>query len=125
MLLCKPVVTMDSRCPCLCHAPIPYSYNVSEQSDGHRRYFLAKNPKSMAKLEAELDAAGLLVTDGCPRPRAFTYSDISKLRFLDCVIRVRPNTAQNLIAINSSVSYIQGARSVSICHEPLEGILDL
>ena len=57
---------------------------------GACRYFLAKNPLSMARLVAELDAAGLLVTDQCPRPRAFTYADISKLRFLDCVIRVRP-----------------------------------
>lgn len=62
---------------------------------GDCRYFLAKNPKSMARLVAELDAAGLLVTDQRLRPRAFTYADISKLRFLDCVIRVRPSAAQD------------------------------
>ena len=43
----------------------------------------------MAKLEAELDAAGLLVTTEHPQPRAFDFADISKLRYLDCVIKVR------------------------------------
>ena len=52
------------------------------------RYFLAKQPEVMAKLEAELDAAGLLVTAQSPRPRAFTFADISKLRYLECVIKV-------------------------------------
>lgn len=53
-------------------------------------YFLSKNPAAMAKLEAELDAAGLLVTEQRPQPREFAYADISKLRYLDCVIKVRP-----------------------------------
>lgn len=43
----------------------------------------------MAKLEAELDAAGLLVTAERREPRAFTFADISKLRYLDCIIKVR------------------------------------
>ena len=73
---------------------LPHGFSASEQADGDCRYFLAKNPKSMARLVAELDAAGLLVTDQRSRPRTFTYADISKLRFLDCVIRVRRNTAQ-------------------------------
>ena len=73
---------------------LPHGFSASEQADGDCRYFLAKNPKSMARLVAELDAAGLLVTDQRPRPRTFTYADISKLRFLDCVIRVRRTTAQ-------------------------------
>ena len=53
------------------------------------RYFLVQHPQAMARLEAELDAAGLLVTAQRPQPRAFTYADISKLRYLDCVIKVR------------------------------------
>ena len=52
------------------------------------RYFLAKNPKAMAKLEAELDEAGLLVTPSNPTPRAFSFSDIGKLHYLDHVIKV-------------------------------------
>jgi len=50
---------------------------------------LAQHPEAMAKLEAELDAAGLLVTTERPQPRAFNFADISKLRYLDCVIKVR------------------------------------
>lgn len=34
------------------------------------------------KLEAELDAAGLLVTPERPKPRALQYADLSKLTFL-------------------------------------------
>ena len=51
-------------------------------------YLLAKHPEAMAKLEAELDAAGLLVTPARPRPRPFTFADISKLRYLDAVLKV-------------------------------------
>ena len=59
-----------------------------------RRYFLAQHPQAMAKLEAELDAAGLLVTAERRQPRAFTFADISKLRYLDCIIKVRAATRQ-------------------------------
>ena len=52
-------------------------------------YLLAKHPKAMARLEAELDAAGLLATPARPRPRPFTFADISKLRYLDAVLKVR------------------------------------
>lgn len=42
----------------------------------------------MAKLEAELDEAGLLKSAANPNPREITYADISKLHYLDCVIKV-------------------------------------
>ena len=42
----------------------------------------------MAKVEAELDAAGLLKTAANPAPRPFTYADIGKLHYLDCCIKV-------------------------------------
>jgi hypothetical protein len=42
----------------------------------------------MAKLERELEEAGLLVTSSNPNPRDFTYADIGKLRYLDCVVKV-------------------------------------
>ena len=57
-------------------------------SNPFRRYFLANNPKAMAKLEAELDAAGLLKTPQNPTPRPFTHADIGKLRYLDWCIKV-------------------------------------
>ena len=53
-----------------------------------RRYFLATHPMAMAKLEAELDQSGLLKTAANPQPRAITYADISKLHYLDLVIKV-------------------------------------
>ena len=52
-------------------------------------YLLAKHPAAMAKLEAELDAAGLLVTPARPHPRPFTFPDISKLPYLDAVLKAR------------------------------------
>jgi len=52
----------------------------------------------MAKLEAELDAAGLLVTTERSQPRAFNFADISKLRYLDCVIKVR-SAAQRIAGL--------------------------
>lgn len=52
-------------------------------------YLLAKHPTAMAKLEAELDAAGLLVTPARPHPRPFTFPDISKLPYLDAVLKAR------------------------------------
>ena len=54
----------------------------------HCRYFLAKHPAAMKKLEEELDAAGLLKTPQNPDPRQFTYADIGKLRYLDWCIKV-------------------------------------
>ncbi|KAK9835968.1 hypothetical protein WJX81_002349 [Elliptochloris bilobata] len=57
-------------------------------------YLLAKHPEAMAKLEAELDEMGLLVTPARPRPRTFAFADISKLRYLDAILkesmRMRP-----------------------------------
>ena len=53
-------------------------------------YLLAKHLEVNVKLEAELDAAGLLVTPARPRPRPFAFADISKLRYMDCVLKVHP-----------------------------------
>lgn len=52
------------------------------------RWFLAQNPPALAKLEEELDAAGLLKSPKNPNPRSFTYSDIGKLHWLDCCVKV-------------------------------------
>ncbi|KAK9834011.1 hypothetical protein WJX81_002816 [Elliptochloris bilobata] len=50
-------------------------------------FLLGKHPEAMARLEAELDAAGLLVTPERPQPRTFTYADISKLPWLDACVK--------------------------------------
>lgn len=42
----------------------------------------------MARLEAELDAVGLLKTAANPQPRTITFADIGKLHYLDVVIKV-------------------------------------
>eukprot|EP00884_Botryococcus_braunii_P020070 jgi/Botrbrau1/6747/Bobra.0324s0032.1 len=49
-------------------------------------YELVKNPRVMAKLEAELDAAGLLVSPERPQPRRFAFSDI-QLPYLQAVVK--------------------------------------
>lgn len=59
-------------------------------------YLLAKHPAVQAKLEAELDAAGLLATPARPHPRAFTFADISRLRYLDAVLKVRAGAPAGL-----------------------------
>lgn len=51
-------------------------------------FLLGKHPEAMARLETELDAAGLLVTPQRPQPRALTYADISKLPWLDACVKV-------------------------------------
>lgn len=50
-------------------------------------YLLARHPQVQAKLEAELDAAGLLVTATRPAPRALEFKDLSQLRYLGVVIK--------------------------------------
>ena len=83
-------------------------FSSTQQVDkGHvgGRYFLAKHPQAMAKLEAELDAAGLLVTAQRPRPRAITFADISKLRYLDCVVKVACKSAPVLLGGTGDLSH--------------------
>ena len=43
-------------------------------------YLLACYPEVEAKVAAELDAAGLLVTPARPHPRALEFADLSNLR---------------------------------------------
>ena len=52
-------------------------------------YLLAKHPAAMANLEKELDDVGLLVTRARPRPRPFAFPDISRLPYLDAVLKAR------------------------------------
>lgn len=54
---------------------------------GGCRFNLIKHPQVMAKLEKELDAAGLLVTPERPEPRSFTFADI-QLPYLQAVVKV-------------------------------------
>ena len=59
-----------------------------------RRYLIWQHPEVEARLAAELDDAGLLVTPQRPAPRAMEYADLSRLNYLSWVCKVglvRPN----------------------------------
>lgn len=49
---------------------------------------ISQHPRVAAKLEAELEAAGLLVTRARPRPRALEFTDLGALHYLQAVIKV-------------------------------------
>jgi hypothetical protein len=75
------------------------------------RYELVKNPKALARLEAELDAAGLLVTPERPTPRPFTFADIH-LPYLQAVVKVpalslQPHLAQALGCVRYKYGQMQ------------------
>ena len=50
---------------------------------------LSQHPGAEAAMEAELDAAGLLVTAARPHPRALEHSDLAGLVYLQAVIKAR------------------------------------
>ena len=54
-----------------------------------RRYTIQQHPEVEAKLLAELDAAGLLVTADRPHPRPMEYADLGRLTYLTWVCKVR------------------------------------
>ena len=51
-------------------------------------YLVSQHPEVETKICAELDEHGLLVTPSRPNPRKVTYEDLSKLTYLDMVIKV-------------------------------------
>ena len=53
------------------------------------RYLISQHPEVEAKLVAELDQAGLLVTQERPHPRDMAYSDLNSLTYLNWVCKVR------------------------------------
>lgn len=53
-----------------------------------RRYLLSQHPEVEAKLAAELDAAGLLVTPERPNPRPMEFGDLAALTYLSWVCKV-------------------------------------
>ncbi len=54
------------------------------------RYLISQHPEVDAKLAAELDEAGLLVTPQRPAPRAMDYADLARLTYLGWVCKVGP-----------------------------------
>ena len=49
---------------------------------------MSQHPAVEARLAAELDAAGLLVTRARPTPRALAHADLGRLAYLQCVLKV-------------------------------------
>ena len=49
---------------------------------------MSQHPAVEARLAAELDAAGLLVTRARPEPRALAHADLGRLTYLQCVLKV-------------------------------------
>jgi len=68
-------------------------FNAGSETTGYSiawtLYLLAKHPAALAALEKELDGAGLLATPARPHPRPFAFADISRLRYLDAVLKAR------------------------------------
>ena len=67
-----------------------------------RRYLISQHPEVEAKLVAELDQAGLLVTKERPHPRDMVYGDLSSLNYLNWVCKVLDCRRQFLSALVSS-----------------------
>lgn len=57
------------------------------------RYLISQHPEVEAKLVAELDQAGLLVTPQRPHPRPMAYSDLAALTYLSWVCKVGQQAA--------------------------------
>lgn len=55
------------------------------------RYLISQHPEVEAKILAELDALELTITPQRPRPREMVYSDLSKMVYLNAVIKVSVN----------------------------------
>ena len=66
--------------------PIPWFH--AGHSGAWLLYLVSQHPEVEARICAELDEHGLLVTPSRPNPRKVTYEDLSKLTYLDMVIKV-------------------------------------
>ena len=53
-----------------------------------RRYLISQHPEVEEKILAELADLHLLKTEHNPKPREMTYADLSKLTYLNAVIKV-------------------------------------
>ncbi len=52
-------------------------------------YTICQHPEVEAKVAAELDVLGLLATPDRPQPRCMEHADLSRLTYLQCIIKVR------------------------------------
>ena len=73
------------------HAPAQIFFLAGMETTAHAAtwvlFQLSQHPAAEAAVEAELDAAGLLVTPARPRPRALEHADLTGLVYLQAVIK--------------------------------------
>ena len=58
---------------------------------------MSQNPSIEGKIAEELDSLGLLAKPGSPQPRALQYDDLSKLTYLNMVIKARTIPVQRAV----------------------------
>ena len=67
---------------------LPSKWHVDKFSDGARRFCVSQHPQVEAKIVEELGRHGLLATADAPQPRPLQYEDLSRLTYLNLVIKV-------------------------------------
>ena len=73
----------------------------------HDRYLIQQNPEVEAKLVAELDKAGLLLTPQRLTPRAMEYADLAHLTYLSWVCKA------GSLPVHIAMSHIGGLTLVA------------
>lgn len=68
--------------------------NFAGHSGAWLLYQVSQHPEVEAKICAELEEHGLLVTSSRPQPRKVTYEDLGKLTYLDMVIKVSLDSSE-------------------------------
>ena len=63
------------------------------------RFCVSQNPQIEAKIVQELDSLGLLATSSNPQPRELQHEDLSKLTYLNMVIKVCGPCASKNVSI--------------------------
>ena len=58
---------------------------------------MSQNPSIEAKIVEELDSLGLLAKPGSPQPRTLQYEDLSKLTYLNMVIKACTISVQTVV----------------------------
>lgn len=66
---------------------------------------MSQHPEIEARIVEELERLGLLATPDKPQPRALQYEDLSKLTYLNLVIKVRHRSSRGVGLVNSGYRF--------------------
>ena len=69
---------------------LPAGEDTSSNTSAWTLFLVSQHPEVEAKIVEELEQAGLLATPQQPEPRALQYGDLSRLSYLNMVIKARP-----------------------------------